>query len=92
MSISGGHLWSFLVDPSAPSYSNNGRTNVPVAIIREHKPALQVKPIWTNQYMQLEECASLWGPRHSAHTKEKAMEGGWGQGMAIKVRFLYLQM
>ena len=44
---SGGCPWSFLVNPSALSFSN-GRTNdnlfpVPVPIIREQKPALQDK-------------------------------------------------
>ena len=28
-------------------------------------------------------CGGSQNPRHSAHTKEKAIEGGWAQGMAV---------
>ena len=50
VSTSGGRPWSFLVSTSALSFSNNGRTNdsvfpVQAPIIREQKPALQVKLI-----------------------------------------------
>ena len=61
VSTSGDHPWSFLESTSALSFSNNGRTNdsvfpVQAPIIREQKPALQVKLIQANQNIQLEEC------------------------------------
>ena len=50
VSTSGGRAWPFLVNSSALSFYNNGRTNinvlpVPVPIIREQKTALQDKLI-----------------------------------------------
>ena len=47
VSTNGGRPWSFLVNPSALSFSNNSKTNdsvfsIPVPIIREQKPAFQV--------------------------------------------------
>ena len=50
VSTSSDHPWSFLVSTSALSFSNNGRTNdsvfpVQAPIIKEQKPALQVKLI-----------------------------------------------
>ena len=46
VSTSGGHPWSFLVDPSTLSFSNNGKANdsvfsILVPIIREQKTAFQ---------------------------------------------------